>query len=212
MMIRNLIRRCSQEFRVACTYLSIHRNTDADDLARFFMSGTNGKPVLLVLEDLESLTHETQLTRAELLAYLDGLDHKAGVLVLATANNPEFLDAALVHRPSRFDRVWKFPLPDKALRLKYMLDTFKGIETKQAEYIAAKTAGWTFAYLKELRITAGVMAVHAGVEDIGEEHLREALKLMSDQFKAGAESHVAKPAMRDIGFVPDHDGLECLSA
>jgi len=38
------------------------------------------------------------------LNLLDGLKVLNGVLVIATCNEPDKLDPALIHRPSRFDR------------------------------------------------------------------------------------------------------------
>jgi ATP-dependent 26S proteasome regulatory subunit len=48
---------------------------------------------------------------AAFLNLMDGFQMVNGVLIIATCNHPEWLDSALPHRPGRFDRIWRFPLP-----------------------------------------------------------------------------------------------------
>ena len=90
-------------------------------------------PCIVVLEDLDTFTNETQLTRAGLLAQLDGIGRSDGVLVLGTTNHPEHVDSALLHRPSRFDRVWRFSLPDRELRHQYLVQAFPGADSQQID-------------------------------------------------------------------------------
>jgi SpoVK/Ycf46/Vps4 family AAA+-type ATPase len=186
-MIRRLVRECHKRFKVRVSCLAIKGSTDADDLARFFSSGMYGSDEkrILVLEDLDSLTRETRIPRAFLLNQLDGLHQKKGILVLGTTNHPEALDPALVHRPSRFDRVWHFPLPSLAIRLQWFRETYGHVDAEQLERLARQTGGWSFAYLKELRITAGIEALHAGADAVNGENLMSAHQLLAAQFKAG---------------------------
>ncbi len=120
LMIRKLIRHCYREFGTRCGVLEISQYIPLENVETFFNVGESRRPILMVLEDVESLTQGTNVTRSQLLAHLDGLDQRGGALILATANRPELIDSALVHRPSRFDRVWRFPLPDKNLRREYL--------------------------------------------------------------------------------------------
>ena len=75
-------------------------------------------PCLLVLEDLDSLI--TPNNRSYFLNELDGFAGNEGVLTLATTNHPERLDPAILDRPSRFDRKYPFPLPEREERLAYI--------------------------------------------------------------------------------------------
>ena len=128
MLIRQLIRHVYRMHRAETFYLAVTRNTDAGDLGMLFDCASEKKPALLILEDIESLCNETKLSRSEVLAELDGLSQRSGMLLIATANDPSRIDPALLHRPSRFDRVWTFPVPDMALRTRYIADQFIGID------------------------------------------------------------------------------------
>lgn len=207
MMVRNLVRKCHAKYGTVCNYLSVTQNTDDGDIMRFFMMADERRPVMLVLEELDSLLRESRTTRATLLAQLDGLAPTKGVLVVATTNNPDLIDPALVHRPSRFDRVWKFPLPTRELRLNYMRETF---ELKDGEdiysRIAGKTAGWTFAYLKELRVTASFIALGEGHQNMTEGSLGKAFRLLDTQFKAGAKNFTGSDTPEaGVGFLTESE-------
>jgi ATP-dependent 26S proteasome regulatory subunit len=201
MLIRQLIRHVYRKHRVETSYLAIHRRTDADDLRMLFNSASEKNPALLVLEDIESLCHETQLTRSEVLAELDGLNQRSGMLIIATANDPSRIDPALVHRPSRFDRVWNFPLPDKALRARYVADQFPKIESQLAELVAQETEDWTLAYVKELRNTAGILAIKDGLTAMTPRHVKAALALLREQYQAGKTNYAEiHKSSRKVGF------------
>ncbi len=206
MLIRNLIRHVHSKHKIPSCYLHIHRRVDADDLQLLFNCASEKRPALVILEDVESLCHETIITRAELLAALDGIGQHTGMLLIATANDPSRIDPALVHRPSRFDRVWTFPLPDYALRVRYIREQFGGIDAALAEQVAYETDDWTFAYIKELRNTAGILSINAGAEAIQGDHVKEALGLLRDQFKSGKTGHAEanRKPNNPVGFQFDH--------
>ena len=213
MMIRNLIRHVHTKHHIHASYLAINRRTDADDLRMLFNCASEKSPALLILEDVESLCHETQLTRSEVLAELDGIGQRSGMLLIATANDPSRIDPALVHRPSRFDRVWTFPLPDKELRARYLAEQMSKLDPDSIHAFAEATEDWTFAYLKELRNTAGILAIKDGLQAIEFRHVKAALDLLKDQFKAGKTGHAdAHKSNRKVGFgFKEPEGLDKLS-
>jgi len=201
MLIRSLIRHVYRKYRIDTSYLSVTRRTDADDLRQLFNCASEKKPALLVLEDIESLCNETSLTRSEVLAELDGINQRSGMLLIATANDPSRVDPALVHRPSRFDRVWTFPVPDRNLRARYVADQFKGIDPAIAGFVADETEDWTLAYVKELRNTAAILAIKDGLKAMETRHVKAALQLLREQFQAGKTGHAeAHKASRSAGF------------
>ncbi|HMP88789.1 MAG TPA: ATP-binding protein [Kiritimatiellia bacterium] len=201
MLIRNLIRHCYSKHKVSTAYLAINRRTDAMDLRALFRCATDKNPCLLILEDVESLCHETMLTRSEVLAELDGISQHSGMLLIATANDPGRIDPALVHRPSRFDRVWTFPLPDKGLRSRYIREQYPRMDAGLLERLAAETEDWTFAYIKEMRNTAAILAIKDGLNVIEPHHVTQALTLLRDQFKAGKSGHKdTLKSNRPVGF------------
>ena len=88
--------------------------------------------------------------------------------MLATTNHPERLDASILDRPSRFDRKYYFELPREGERLAYIAKWNQDLqmEMRVTEYAARKvvreTEGFSFAYLKELFVTAMVQWVTSG--------------------------------------------------
>jgi SpoVK/Ycf46/Vps4 family AAA+-type ATPase len=59
-------------------------------------------PCVVILEDLDALINDQN--RSFFLNQLDGLESNDGLLVIATTNHFDRLDAGLSNRPSRFDR------------------------------------------------------------------------------------------------------------
>jgi len=201
--VRHLIRQSYRHHKTQAYYLSVHRRTDDDDIEMFFANAqNNAKPSLMIIEEIDSLFNECNVSRSKLLAKLDGITPLKGVMLIATTNNPERVDTALLHRPSRFDRVWSFPLPDHALRLDYMKATF-GMEGQDLllNKLANATDGWTFAYIKELRVTASFTALSAGHKTLTPESLRQACELLDKQFKSAQKNHVCESAKSSsVGF------------
>jgi hypothetical protein len=115
-------------------------------------------PCVLVLEDLDSLV--TPRNRSYFLNELDGFAGNTGILTLATSNHPERLDPAIIDRPSRFDRKYPFDLPEVEERRTYIVmwnETLRP-ELRLSEdgiaCVAEDTEGFSFAYLKELFLSA----------------------------------------------------------
>jgi ATPase family associated with various cellular activities (AAA) len=188
MMVRRLIRLCHQH-PISVFMLNIAKATSDYDVAALFRSAQRSAPALIILEDLDSLTLECHVTRAQLLAQLDALDAKQGLLVIATTNNPRHIDPALVHRPSRFDRVWEFPLPNCEMRRQYLDWAFRGLNDQALAAVAERTSDWSFAYLNELRTTAAILAIDHRRAAPSEEELSTALELLASQFQAGRNNH-----------------------
>ena len=96
---------------------------------------------------------------------MDGVSSKNGIFVIATANDPSKLNEAILDRPSRFDRKWEFSLPNEDITVTY-LEKWFGKALKQKEYRSlAKTCvskKMSFAYIKELYITAAYSALSEG--------------------------------------------------
>lgn len=135
-------------------------DTDHHNISAVFARARESAPCILVLEDLDSLI--TGDNRSFFLNEMDGFAANNGILTLATTNHPERLDAAIIDRPSRFDRKYHFPLPALNERLGYIrlwnasLKPALRLDDAAAITIAAQTEGFSFAYLKELFLTAMV--------------------------------------------------------
>jgi len=200
MMIRHLIRQCHVQFKPNFMSINIKKSTDEDDIAAFFECAAKRAPCMVILEDLDSLTKESCVSRSALLNQLDGLKPRKGLLVIGTTNNPGDIDPALIHRPSRFDRIWIFEMPDKQLRRDYLEHSLPGADPRLIIDITEKTADWSFAYLNELRTTASILAIQKGCESVTAEHIEQAFVFMTAQFKSGKKGHRGKGDQAGMGF------------
>ena len=145
-------------------------------------------PCIVVLEDLDSMISEW--TRAFFLNELDGFRANSGVAVLATTNHPERIDAAILDRPSRFDRKYYFNLPGEAERLRYVekwnaeLQSELRVPETTAARIVKKTEGFSFAYLKELFVSSMARWMSSSGVTPMEQVVIEQLKLLRAQMNA----------------------------
>ncbi|MFO0819602.1 MAG: ATP-binding protein [Pirellulales bacterium] len=118
------------------------------------------RPCMLIFEDLDALVNNEN--RSVFLNQLDGFEKNVGMLVVATTNHPERIDPAILDRPSRFDRKYHFGLPELSERISYLahwhsrLVVETGWTRESVEHLAAQSAGFSFAYLKEL-IVSGLL-------------------------------------------------------
>lgn len=93
---------------------------------------------------------------------------------MATANDPQFLDAAILRRPGRFDRVVEFPAPDRGLRTRYLRKFLPHLTTAEVQRWVEQSDGLSFAQLREAYILAGQRAYEKG-EKISGVDLQEAM-------------------------------------
>jgi AAA+ superfamily predicted ATPase len=144
-----------------CLYVKsfrAERVTDEDNIHMVFERARKSAPCVLVLEDLDSLL--TPQNRSFFLNELDGFAANVGIVTLATTNYPEKLDPSIMNRPSRFDRKYPFDLPEQPERLAYITmwnETLKPslrITEEGAVQLSEMTAGFSFAYLKELFLSS----------------------------------------------------------
>ena len=138
-------------------------------LTGMFQAAEDKAPALIILEDLDrvfgtgaSLNH-SGITLQHLLSCLDGLATQNGIVVVATANDPTTLDAALLKRPGRFDRLAAFPAPSQELRQQYLMRLTNGSLDEEMIGMAAREADrMSFAQLREAYILAGQRSFRCG--------------------------------------------------
>jgi hypothetical protein len=138
---------------------SMSSRTDKGELDQAFDRAAMSAPSILCFEDVDSLFGDAT-TLSHFLNRIDGLHPLQGVLILATTNHPEKLDAALTERPSRFDRVFHFGNPAEAERRRALSD---GLGPAFHERLVAETDGFSMAQIKEVRVSACLEAIHAGL-------------------------------------------------
>lgn len=118
-------------------------------------------PAVVLFEDLDRLVGTEDVSLSCFLNLLDGLKITEGVLVIATCNDATKLDPALLHRPSRFDRIWKFTLPGYEERLTFLRKRGGEHFSEEALREAAKRSdGFSMAYVQEIVVNALLGCAH----------------------------------------------------
>jgi hypothetical protein len=121
-----------------------------------------GAPATVVLEDLDRLVTAGLVTLDLIRNVVDGLCRPPQpVLWIATANDPRTLEPGLLDRPGRFDRVFVFPIPAEADRVR-LLRRFAPwpLDEPLIAELARHTNGLTGAHLREVCF-AGALATAA---------------------------------------------------
>lgn len=97
------------------------------------------------------------------------------------------LDPALLHRPSRFDRIWKFPLPryDQRLALLGKLATGR-FSHETLQKVARQSDGFSMAYIQEIVVNAVLQHVDQGgvPDDVA---LLKSVEVLRSQRKSAAK-------------------------
>src|SRR5918998_918831 len=145
---------------VPCLYVKSLEACDGENacIRKVFARARHNQPCLVVLEDIDSLI--TDKNRSFFLNELDGFASNTGVVVIATTNHPERLDPSILDRPSRFDRKFYFELPAADERLRYArrwndaLQAEMRVDGQALAELVKLTDGFSFAYLKELFVSA----------------------------------------------------------
>jgi SpoVK/Ycf46/Vps4 family AAA+-type ATPase len=153
-----------------------------DQLSDMFDAAAAQAPSLVILEDIDKVgTGDPEAMRHtlnSLLSCMDGLTTEDGVIVVATANDPGSLSAALLKRPGRFDRVALFPAPTAALRQRHLERLSAGrLDPLAAQAAASGMERFSFAQVREAYILAGQSAFDRG-EDVSPDDLVEAARQM----------------------------------
>jgi len=123
-----------------------------------FKQARESAPCLLIFEDLDSMVGPKTLSY--FLNELDGFASNDGIVTVASTNYPERLDPALRERPSRFDVKYAFGLPGPAERRRFLARwNTRGapgthFTDPDLDALAESTDGFTFAFLKELQLSA----------------------------------------------------------
>jgi SpoVK/Ycf46/Vps4 family AAA+-type ATPase len=161
---------------------------EAENLQEAFSNAESLAPAIFILEDLDKIGSKVPISMV--LNLLDGLETPRGVLVIASTNEPEKLDPALLLRPSRFDRVWSFPLPGEEQRRSFLAKKSGGAFAREViDEVAKLSQGFSMAYVQEILASAVAYAIRDAREP-AEQDLIEAVTVLRKQIK---ESRSAVP-------------------
>jgi predicted AAA+ superfamily ATPase len=138
---------------------------DEDDVEKFtsfigtFRKVEPNRPIVVILEDIDSIAGENRYQTARLLNILDGVKQIEGVVYIATTNYPEKLQERITNRPSRFDRRYKVEVPNEEIRRAYIKHKLneEDINGIDIEEWVKRTDGMSLSHLKEVVISVIVM-------------------------------------------------------
>jgi SpoVK/Ycf46/Vps4 family AAA+-type ATPase len=177
-----------------CLYVKSLESRDGEhaSIRKVFVRARHNQPCLVVLEDIDSLI--TDKNRSIFLNELDGFASNTGVVVIATTNHPERLDPSILDRPSRFDRKFYFEPPGTEERLRYArrwndaLQAEMRLDEKVLAEVVALTEGFSFAYMKELFISAMMEWINSpGLREVGAVMLERVARLREQMSRAKGE-------------------------
>ncbi len=133
-------------------------------LSIMYEAAGNDVPAIIMLEDVDRLfgrspTGHTHVTFQHLLNCLDGVDTPSGLIVIATANHPDELDAAILKRPGRFHKIFGFPNPSEEERSAYF-SSRAGLDAGSASALARQTDRFSYAQLGEIWVQASLERIY----------------------------------------------------
>ena len=170
------------------------------DIERAFYLAEKYTPSVVVIEELEKLVESRDVSLAHFLNLVDGLKVSDGVLLIATSNEPGKLDPALLHRPSRFDRVWKFSLPKQEQRFALLRKRGGTYFSETAlEEVARKSDGFSMAYVQEIVVNALLDSAHNG-DSPDDQTLLRSLTTLKAQRKAASKEDDDLADRESVGF------------
>jgi SpoVK/Ycf46/Vps4 family AAA+-type ATPase len=141
---------------------SIHRY---NDFIGYFRMIEPTRPLIIIMEDVDSIAGENRHETSLLLNLLDGVKQVGNIVYIATTNYPEKLEERITNRPSRFDRRYEVQMPDESVRKAYIEAklTQEDLEKIDMEEWLENTEGMSLAHMRELVIS--VMAMNNSFEE-----------------------------------------------
>ncbi|MEE8400601.1 MAG: proteasome-activating nucleotidase [Candidatus Hydrothermarchaeaceae archaeon] len=139
------------------------------------------------LESATSGDREVQRTLMQLLAEMDGFDHRGDVRIIAATNRPDIIDPAML-RPGRFDRLIEIPLPG----IEGRLEIFK-IHTRKMnvnsdinlEELAGQVENASGADIKIVCTESGMFALREGRDQVNMRDFENAIIKVRGRFEEG---------------------------
>lgn len=173
---------------------------NSDALQEVVNRWTQSAPCILVIEDLNWLLQQVNVST--FLNLIDGLDSGAtgGLLLIATTNHPDTLDSAINNRPGRFDVVIEMPSPDTALRRQFVSRKLPEISPAAIDIAVEKTDRLSFSHLQEILRASGFRAIGAGRTTRTDEDVLHAVQTVRESYDAAIRGFPVNP--RPFGLVP----------
>jgi energy-coupling factor transporter ATP-binding protein EcfA2 len=111
------------------------------------------RPLVVIIEDIDSIASESSYITSQLLNMLDGVKQIENVVYIATTNYPEKLEERITNRPARFDRRYYISPPTKEVRMSYLKNKIGDDLEVDFDLWVKDTDGMSMSHLKELFIS-----------------------------------------------------------
>lgn len=110
------------------------------------------RPMTIIIEDIDNIIDFNNSIQTLLLNMLDGNLVTNNCVFIATTNYPEKLTERYMNRPSRFDRIIEFPLPDSETRRSFITQSIKpdDLEKIDINKWVERTNGYSIDHINEL--------------------------------------------------------------
>ncbi|RMD79476.1 MAG: ATP-dependent zinc metalloprotease FtsH [Gammaproteobacteria bacterium] len=168
-------------------FIEVFVGVGASRVRHLFQAAKEHAPAIVFIDELDSVGRtrgtglggghdEREQTLNQILAEMDGFEGHEAVIVLAATNRPDVLDPALL-RPGRFDRQVTLDLPDRPDRLELLRLHTRRVplaEDVDLERLAAGTAGFSGADIRNLVNEAAVLAARERAARVTMGHFEEA--------------------------------------
>jgi len=144
---------------ITCIMTNAYGLGEEDYITELYDLACDLSPCIVFIEDIdligqnrEEFNYRSGPALLALLAVLDGVEEKEGIVTVATTNNLETLDKAIRQRPSRFDCVIKLGLPslEERKELVSLLCRKIPVDKSSQDYIAHEAEHCTPAQLQEI--------------------------------------------------------------
>lgn len=187
--------------RIWCTGKSIQF---ADHVTALFEAARSLAPAIVFIEDMDLFGGERTMAGRdssvlnEFLAQLDGAQANSGIVVMASTNDIDSMDEALVNRPGRFSVKVEIPYPDEEDRTMMLRNFLSSLNVRPDPSVTKDTiktvvdlcAGFTGDYLKELAKAAVIRAAangraSGGFVNVCADDLTKAAEQVLDNFRIG---------------------------
>jgi len=171
-----------------------------------FEKARSNAPTVIFFDEIDSIAGERgqhsgdsgvgERVVSQLLTELDGLEELEDVVVIATTNRPDLIDAALV-RPGRLDRHVHVPVPDEEARRKIFEVHTRNkplADDVDIQELARKTEGYVGADIEAVCREASMAATREFINSVDPEDVDDSVgnvRVTADHFEHALEEVTA---------------------
>ena len=146
-------------------------------IREIFRKARQAAPSIIYIDEIDAISsgrgsvqgsHIYDSIVNQILVEMDGIENRKGIIIIASTNRPDLVDAALL-RPGRFDRLLHVTAPDHEARLKILRVHTKDMplaDDVSLKRITQITEGYSGADLENVCREAGMQAIREKLENL----------------------------------------------